>query len=90
MMISNLSPYPIRQVRMYKLVPDLQLTIEDIISEGDKVVCRNIWRWTDTNSGKKMQFHAFVPLPSAGLGDGASGRGIVTAEARKSAEKRSS
>jgi len=23
-------------------------------------VCRNIWRWTDTASGKKMQFHGFV------------------------------
>ena len=45
---------------MYKAMPDLHLTIEDIIAEGDKVVCRNIWRWTDTASGKKMQFHGFV------------------------------
>jgi predicted ester cyclase len=44
---------------MYKAMPDLNLTIEDTIAEGDKVVCRNIWRWTD-NSGKKMQFHGFV------------------------------
>src|ERR1039457_5212889 len=34
-------------VGMYKLMPDLHLTIEDIIAEGDKVVCRNIWHWTD-------------------------------------------
>jgi predicted ester cyclase len=47
-------------VGMYKLMPDLHLTIEDIIAEGDKVVCRNIWRWTDAASGKKMQFHGFV------------------------------
>lgn len=45
---------------MYKAMPDLHLTIEDIIAEGDKVVCRNIWRWTDASSGKKMQFHGFV------------------------------
>jgi predicted ester cyclase len=31
-----------------------------MIAEGDKVVCRNIWRWTDTASGKRMQFHGFV------------------------------
>jgi predicted ester cyclase len=45
---------------MYKAMPDLHLTIEDMIAEGDKVVCRNIWRWTDPSSGKKMQFHGFV------------------------------
>ena len=45
---------------MYKSMPDLHLTIEELIAEGDKVVCRNIWRWTDPTSGKKMQFHGFV------------------------------
>lgn len=47
-------------LNMYKTMPDLHLTIEDIVAEGDKVVCRNIWRWTDTASGKRMQFHGFV------------------------------
>jgi predicted ester cyclase len=47
-------------LNMYKAMPDLHLTIEDMVAEGDKVVCRNIWRWTDTASGKKMQFHGFV------------------------------
>jgi predicted ester cyclase len=47
-------------VSMYKAMPDLHLTIEDMIAEGDKVVCRNIWRWTDSASGKQMQFHGFV------------------------------
>jgi len=46
-------------IGMYKAMPDLQLTIEELIAEGDKVVCRNTWRWTDP-SGKKMQFHGFV------------------------------
>src|SRR5579863_7017380 len=45
---------------MYEAMPDLKLTIEDLIAEGDKVVCRNIWRWTDASSGRKMQFHGFV------------------------------
>jgi predicted ester cyclase len=46
-------------VGMYKGMADLHLTIEDMIAEGDRVVCRNVWRWTDA-SGKKMQFHGFV------------------------------
>ncbi len=29
-------------------------------AEGDKVVCRNIWRRTDGSSGTKMQFHGLV------------------------------
>ena len=44
---------------MYDAMPGLHLTIEDMVAEGDKVVCRNIWRWTDA-SGRKMQFHGFV------------------------------
>ncbi|MBV9765521.1 MAG: ester cyclase [Acidobacteriaceae bacterium] len=45
---------------MYIAMPDLKLTIEDMVAEADKVVCRNIWRWTDPTSSKKMQFHGFV------------------------------
>jgi predicted ester cyclase len=45
---------------MYKSMPDLKVTIEDIIAEGDKVVCRNTWRWTDAASGNKMFFRGFV------------------------------
>ena len=44
---------------MYRVFPDLHITIEEMIAEGDRVVCRNIWRWTAA-SGKKMQFHGFV------------------------------
>lgn len=47
-------------LKMYETMPDLRLTIEEMIAEGDKVVCRNIWRWTDRASKKKMQFHGFV------------------------------
>jgi predicted ester cyclase len=42
-----------------KATPDLHLTIEEMIAEGDKVVCRNIWRWTDA-SGRKMHIQGFV------------------------------
>lgn len=45
---------------MYKAMPDLRVTIEDMIAERDKVVCRNVWRWTDAQSGKRMQFRGFV------------------------------
>src|SRR5579864_2188395 len=41
-------------VRMYQVMPDLRVTIEDMLAESDKVMCRNIWRWTDAASGKKM------------------------------------
>jgi predicted ester cyclase len=47
-------------IAMYKSMPDLHLTIEDMIAEGGKVMCRNIWRWTDATSGKNMQCHGFV------------------------------
>ena len=44
---------------VYKAMPDIHLTIEDMVAERDTVVCRNIWRWTDS-TGRKMQFHGFV------------------------------
>jgi predicted ester cyclase len=45
---------------MYKAMPDLGITVEDMVAEKDKVVCRNVWRWTDPTTGKRMQFHGFV------------------------------
>jgi predicted ester cyclase len=45
---------------MYQAMPDLHVTIEDMIAEDDKVVCKNVWRWTDPKAGKRMQFHGFV------------------------------
>ena len=47
-------------IALYKSMPDLCVTIEEMVAEGDKVMCRNIWRFTDTASGQKMQFHGFV------------------------------
>jgi predicted ester cyclase len=45
---------------MYQAMPDLHVTIEEMIAEHDKVVCRNVWRWTDPTAHKKMQFRGFV------------------------------
>jgi predicted ester cyclase len=44
---------------MYKALPGLRVHIEDMIAEGDKVMCRNVWRWKDA-SGKPMRFRGFV------------------------------
>jgi predicted ester cyclase len=45
---------------MYDLMTDIRIIIEDMVAEGDKVVCRNIRRWKDVKSGKPMEFHGFV------------------------------
>lgn len=45
---------------MYARMPDLHVTIEDMIAEGDKVMCRNVWRWTDPGTRKRMHFRGFV------------------------------
>lgn len=47
-------------VGMYKAMPDLHLTIEHFVAEGDRVVCQNVWRWKDHQTGKAMEFHGFV------------------------------
>jgi predicted ester cyclase len=44
----------------YKRWPDLHVTVEDIIAEGDKVMVRNTWRATDRSSGEMIEFHGFV------------------------------
>ena len=45
---------------MYKAMPDLGLTILHLVADGDRVVCQNVWRWTDHQTGKAMEFHGFV------------------------------
>jgi predicted ester cyclase len=47
-------------IAMYKSMPDLHVTIEEMVAKGDRVMCRNLWRFTDTASGQMMQFHGFV------------------------------
>lgn len=43
-----------------KKFPDLHVTIEDMIAENDKVVVRNHWTATDSQSGKKLEFRGIV------------------------------
>jgi hypothetical protein len=45
---------------MYELMPDLRVTVEETVAQNDKIVCRNVWRWTDRSTGKPMEFHGFV------------------------------
>ena len=40
--------------------PDLHLTVENIMAEGDKVMVRNRWTGTESSSGTKVDFHGFV------------------------------
>jgi predicted ester cyclase len=45
---------------MYTAFPDLHITIEEMVAEGDKVVCRNRWEGTNAKTGRRMEFHGFV------------------------------
>lgn len=45
---------------MYGIFPDLRITIEEMIAEGDKVVCRNRWEGTNAKTGRRLEFHGFV------------------------------
>ena len=52
---------------LFRSAPDIHITIEDIVCEGDKVVVRNIWRATDTGgfggmspTGKSVVVEGFV------------------------------
>ena len=85
-------------VGVYKTMPDLHVTIEDMVAEGNKVVCCNTWRWTDP-TGKKMQFHGFVLWRFEGdkiaerwatVISPSEGTSWVAALAQKTAEKRAS
>ncbi len=45
---------------MHAVFPDLHITIEEMIAEGDKVVCRNRWHGTNAKTEQKIEFHGFV------------------------------
>lgn len=45
---------------MYGIFPDLHITIEEMVAEGDRVVCRNRWEGTNAKTGQRMEFHGFV------------------------------
>jgi predicted SnoaL-like aldol condensation-catalyzing enzyme len=43
-----------------KRFPDLRVQIEDMIAEDDRVVVRNHWTATDSQTGKKLEFRGIV------------------------------
>jgi predicted SnoaL-like aldol condensation-catalyzing enzyme len=43
-----------------KKFPDMHVTIEDVVAEGDKVVVRNTWTGTDSETGTKLKFAGIV------------------------------
>lgn len=45
---------------MYRRMPDLRVSVEDLVAEDDKVVCRNVWWFTDPDSGERRSFQGFV------------------------------
>lgn len=49
-----------------KKFPDMNVTVEDIIAEGDKVVVRNVWQASDPASGKHLRFGGIVIWRLAG------------------------
>lgn len=44
----------------YTRWPDLHVSVEAILAEGDKVMVRNEWTGTEALSGNKIEFHGFV------------------------------
>ena len=50
----------------FQRFPDIHVTIEDIIAEGDKVVVRNVWRATDRDSQRRIEFGGIVIWRIAG------------------------
>jgi hypothetical protein len=43
-----------------KKVPDLRVSIEDLVAEDDKVVVRNHWIGTDAESKQRLEFSGIV------------------------------
>jgi len=50
-----------------KKLPDMHVTIEDIIAEGDKVVVRNTWRATNPANGVKLHFAGIEIIPNVAV-----------------------
>jgi SnoaL-like domain len=52
-----------------KRFPDLYARIEDSIAEDDRVVVRNHWTATDSQTGKKLEFRGIVIWEDCGAAD---------------------
>ena len=44
----------------FRRFPDIHVTIEDMIAEGEKVVVRNTWRATDSETNTRIEFSGVV------------------------------
>ena len=44
----------------YKRWPDLHVTVEDIVAQGDKVMARNSWTATEAATDKRSNSNGFV------------------------------
>jgi predicted ester cyclase len=44
----------------YQRWPDLNVSVEDILAEGDKVMVRNLWTATEKSTGRRISFRGFV------------------------------
>ncbi len=52
--------------RMHEMFPDLHVTVQDAVAQGDKVVVRNKWTGTNAQTGQRVEFHGFVMWRIAG------------------------
>jgi predicted SnoaL-like aldol condensation-catalyzing enzyme len=50
----------------YKRFPDIQVKIDDLIAEDDRVVVRNHWTGTDATTNQRIEFHGIVIWRIAG------------------------
>lgn len=45
---------------VFQRFPDIHVTINDIIAEGDRVVVRNTWKATESVTGRALEFSGVV------------------------------
>jgi predicted ester cyclase len=45
---------------MHRMFPDLHVEVKHSLADGDKVVVRNLWVGTQSETAKRMEFHGFV------------------------------
>jgi predicted ester cyclase len=52
--------------RMHATFPDLRVDVLDAVAQGDKVVVRNRWTGTNSQTGQRMECRGFVMWRIAG------------------------
>ncbi len=64
--VTGIQPAQAMMQKAFERWPDLHVTVEDILAEGDKVMVRNVWQATEVSSGQKIEFRGFVLWRFAG------------------------